>query len=143
MRPPPRLPGPRVCQAMHRGSSNSITVETMEYGMPTFIDMPKRLPSTSRCEPCLAFTTVPEPSMSWCRSGSTSSSKMAWGGTGMTRSTVTTSLDSLTRLLPLDGARGLRGDVVGDPVDAGDLVDDAARHALEQVVGQAGPVGGH
>ncbi len=44
---------------------------------------------------------------------------------------------------PLDGARGLRRDVVGHPVDARHLVDDALRHHLEHVVGNPGPVGGH
>src|SRR5829696_2171130 len=47
------------------------------------------------------------------------------------------------RLLPLDRAGRLGRDVVGHPVDARDLVDDAARQRLEHVVGQAGPVGGH
>ena len=46
-------------------------------------------------------------------------------------------------LLPFDGARRLRGDVEGHPVDARHLVDQAARHALEHLVGQPGPVGGH
>src|SRR4051812_15307750 len=41
--------------------------------------------------------------------------------------------------LPLDRAGGLRGDVVGNPVDAPDLVDDPVGHPLQQVVGQAGP----
>ena len=37
------------------------------------------------------------------------------------------------------GAGRLRGDVVGHPVDAGDLVDDPARQPLEHVGRQAGP----
>src|SRR3954447_893751 len=45
--------------------------------------------------------------------------------------------------LPLDGSRRLRGDVVGDAIDACDLVDDAARHRLQQVVGQSRPVRRH
>src|SRR5229473_7491498 len=45
--------------------------------------------------------------------------------------------------LPLDGARGLGGDVVDDAVDALDLVDDPARDPAQQVVGQPRPVGGH
>ena len=45
--------------------------------------------------------------------------------------------------LPLDGAGGLAGDVVDHAVDAADLVDDAAADALEHLVGQRGPVGGH
>src|SRR4051794_8836025 len=45
--------------------------------------------------------------------------------------------------LPLDGARGFGGHVVRNAVDAVDLVDDAGGHALEQVVGQAGPIRGH
>src|SRR5205807_1030880 len=44
---------------------------------------------------------------------------------------------------PLDGARGLRRDVEGHPVDPRDLVDEAARDAFEDLVRQAGPVGGH
>src|SRR5438034_371510 len=47
------------------------------------------------------------------------------------------------RLLPLDRARRLRGDVERDSVDVRDLVDDAARYGLEQVVGKARPVGCH
>ena len=45
--------------------------------------------------------------------------------------------------LPLDGARGLAGDVEGDPVDLADLVGDAGGDALQHVVRQPGPVGGH
>src|SRR5260370_35758659 len=44
--------------------------------------------------------------------------------------------------LPLDGARGLGGDVVDDAFDALDLVDDPARDLAEQVVEQPRPVGG-
>ena len=40
-------------------------------------------------------------------------------------------------------AGGLRRDVVGDAVDAAHLVDDPARHLLQQRVRQLGPVGGH
>jgi hypothetical protein len=43
--------------------------------------------------------------------------------------------------LPLDRARGLGGDVVGDPVDAGDLADDPGRDALQHLPGEAGEVG--
>jgi hypothetical protein len=32
--------GPRVCHAMRRFSSNTITVLTIAYGTPIFIDMP-------------------------------------------------------------------------------------------------------
>src|SRR6185369_2554425 len=45
--------------------------------------------------------------------------------------------------LPFDGGGRLGRDVVGHPVDAAHLVDDAARHALEQAVRQLRPVGGH
>src|SRR5688572_16835783 len=48
-----------------------------------------------------------------------------------------------SRSFPLDGGRGLAGDVEDDAVDAPHLVDDAARHPREQVVGQARPVRGH
>src|SRR5262245_19046052 len=44
---------------------------------------------------------------------------------------------------PLDRAGRLRRDVERNAVHAGNLVDDAARDRLEQVVGQARPVGGH
>src|SRR5205809_215719 len=47
------------------------------------------------------------------------------------------------RLFPFDGSGWLACDVVGDPVDTGNLVDDARRHALEQVGGEPRPVGGH
>jgi len=46
-------------------------------------------------------------------------------------------------LLPLDGSRGLAGDVEDDSVHAGNFVGDAVRDLGEQVVGQARPVGGH
>src|SRR6476659_3900470 len=45
--------------------------------------------------------------------------------------------------LPLDCRRRLRGQVERDPVHARDLVDDPAGDRLQQVVGQARPVGGH
>src|SRR5258708_10131022 len=44
--------------------------------------------------------------------------------------------------LPLDGAGGLRGDVQDDAVDLTQLVDHARGDGLEQVIWQAGPVGG-
>ena len=59
------------------------------------MDMPKRLPSTSVWLSPWGSRTVPEPSISRWRLGSTSRAKMAWGGVGMTRSTVTTSGESL------------------------------------------------
>src|SRR5690348_17115562 len=46
-------------------------------------------------------------------------------------------------LLPLDGAGGLAGDVQDYAVDFADLVGDAGGDAGYQVVGEAGPVGGH
>src|SRR5690606_37582482 len=45
--------------------------------------------------------------------------------------------------LPLDGARGLAGDVQHHPVDLGHLVGDPAGDPGDQVVRQPGPVGGH
>jgi glycosyltransferase involved in cell wall biosynthesis len=45
--------------------------------------------------------------------------------------------------LPLDGRWRFGADVVGDPIDATHLVDDAAADLLEQCIGQLGPVGGH
>ena len=54
---------------MRRFSSYSTTVLTIEYGRPIFIDMPKRLPSSSCCGSPLASRTVPEPSISRCFAG--------------------------------------------------------------------------
>src|SRR4051794_2382614 len=95
MRPPtwrPTAVGPVVCQARSRSGSYSMTVLTIEYGTPIRIDMPKRLPSSRRCGGCFASRTVPEPSMSRWRLGSAIRAKMASGGAGMNRSTVSTSL---------------------------------------------------
>ena len=47
------------------------------------------------------------------------------------------------KLFPLDRCGGFAGDVVADAVDAADFVDDADGDAVEHVVGDAGPVGGH
>ena len=96
--------GPRVCHAMSRFGVYSTTVLTIEYGMPIFIDMPNLLPSSRRCGSPFASRTVPDPSMSRCRRGSTSSSKIASGGAGMTRSTVSTSGSSLMRAAPYWGS---------------------------------------
>ena len=46
-------------------------------------------------------------------------------------------------LFKLHRCGGLAGDVVDNSVDALDLVDDAAADLVEQLVGDAGPVGGH
>jgi hypothetical protein len=46
-------------------------------------------------------------------------------------------------LLPLDGAGGLRRDVVHDAVDTRHLVDDPGRDRFEQVVGKTGPISRH
>ena len=46
-------------------------------------------------------------------------------------------------LFPLDCCRGLAGDVVTNPVDALHLVDDTHADAVQHVVGDSGPVGGH
>ena len=46
-------------------------------------------------------------------------------------------------LLKLNRRGGLAGYVVEDAVHAGDFGDDAAAHAVQQVVGQLRPVGGH
>src|SRR5258708_39179784 len=46
------------------------------------------------------------------------------------------------RLLPLDGAGRLRGDVQDDAVDLTQLVDHARGDRLGQVIWQAGAVGG-
>ena len=47
------------------------------------------------------------------------------------------------KLFPLHRCGGFAGDVVDHSVDALDLVDDAAADLVEQLVGDAGPVGGH
>ena len=77
---------------MRRFSSNSTTVLTIEYGSPIFIDIPNWLPSASRCSGSLASRTLPEPSMSRWRVGSAIRSKIASGGAGMNRSTVSVSV---------------------------------------------------
>ena len=46
-------------------------------------------------------------------------------------------------LFPLNGCWWLAGDVVHDPVDVGHLVDDAHADTVQDLVGDAGPVGGH
>src|SRR5438105_3215937 len=46
-------------------------------------------------------------------------------------------------LLPFDGRGRLRGDVVHDAIDAGNLVDDASRDLRQDLVRQSRPVGGH
>src|SRR5690606_16772880 len=45
--------------------------------------------------------------------------------------------------LPLNGGGGFGRDVVDDAVNAADFVDDALAHRRQDVVGAAGPVGGH
>ena len=40
------------------------------------------------------------------------------------------SASAVTKSLPLDGARRFGGDVVGDTIDAGNLVDNPGRNAL-------------
>ena len=62
-------PGGRVCHAMRRFSSNSVTVLTMEYGIADLHRHPERVAERRRREPCLASRTVPEPSMSGDGSG--------------------------------------------------------------------------
>src|SRR4051812_1823036 len=44
---------------------------------------------------------------------------------------------------PFDGGGRFGGDVVGDAVDAPDLVDDTARYPGEKLVRERGPIGGH
>src|SRR4051812_34177920 len=47
------------------------------------------------------------------------------------------------RLFPLDRARRLAGDVVGDAVDAADFVDDPGRYSSQELVVEREIVGGH
>ena len=44
---------------------------------------------------------------------------------------------------PLNGCRGFAGDIVDDAVDAADLIDDAGRDAVEDIVRDARPIGRH
>src|SRR5690606_3062956 len=46
-------------------------------------------------------------------------------------------------LLPLDGSRWLRGHVEHNAVNVGDLIGDAGGDTLQDLIRQAGPVGGH
>src|SRR4051794_34813582 len=46
-------------------------------------------------------------------------------------------------LFPLDGSRRLAGDVIGDPVDAADLVDDPGRDSPQEFMVEREIVGGH
>lgn len=46
------------------------------------------------------------------------------------------------QLFPFDGGGGFGGDVVDDAVDAGNFVYDADADGVEDVVGDADPVGG-
>ena len=48
-----------------------------------------------------------------------------------------------TDLLPLDGARGLAGDVIDDAVDGAHAVADAAGHRLQELGLKGVPVGRH
>src|SRR5258707_7266615 len=52
-------------------------------------------------------------------------------------------LATASPLLPLNRPRRLAGDVVGHAVDAVDLVDDARRHAAEELVAERVVVGRH
>jgi hypothetical protein len=45
--------------------------------------------------------------------------------------------------LPLNRRRWLAGDVVRDPGDAADFIDDPTGYALKKGVGQVRPAGGH
>ena len=44
---------------------------------------------------------------------------------------------------PLDRGRGFTGDVVTDAVDALDFIDNSGGNAVQYVIGDPGPVGGH
>src|SRR5690606_35462587 len=46
-------------------------------------------------------------------------------------------------LLPLDGGGGFAADVVADPVDPTNLVDDAIGDPRQHLVGEPRPIGGH
>ena len=46
-------------------------------------------------------------------------------------------------LLPLNRRWGFTGDIVDDAVNMGDLIDDAGGGAVEDVVGDTSPIGGH
>ena len=59
------------------------------------------------------------------------------------KSPVFTDFFQPLKLFPLDGCGGFTGDIVDDAVDAADLVDDAHRNAVENVIRNSCPVGGH
>src|SRR5438132_4098246 len=65
--------------------------------MPRCIDMPNCAPIVKRGGLSFAPRTLPEPSMSWWRLGSARSAKIRSAGAAMSRSTDTTSRDSLMR----------------------------------------------
>ena len=44
---------------------------------------------------------------------------------------------------PLNRRWGFTGDIVDDAVNMGDLIDDAGGGAVEDVVGDTSPIGGH
>src|SRR5690554_1391437 len=44
---------------------------------------------------------------------------------------------------PLDGGRRLAGNIVGDPGDTADFIDDPVGHLLQELVGQMRPASGH
>ena len=46
-------------------------------------------------------------------------------------------------LFPLNRRWGFTGDIVDDAVNMGDLIDDAGGGAVEDVVGDTSPIGGH
>lgn len=67
-------------------------------------------------------------------------------GLGNQKSSIYAGLQALIStfcLFPLNRCRWFGSDVVEDPVDVGDLVDDADGNPVQNIVGNSGPVGGH
>src|SRR4051812_47886040 len=108
--------------------------------------MLKVLPSFNRSLAPFVPRTVPDPSISLCRSGCTSRSKIASGGAGMTRSAATTSFSSLmavgrsgqSELVPIDVR--LPGD---EPQALGKPVRRLTRGTRREIDGLAAFATGH
>ncbi len=52
-------------------------------------------------------------------------------------------VQSFKNSFPLDGGRGLGGNIVDDAIDTRHLIDDADGNTIQHIVGNAGPVSSH
>src|SRR4051794_36046384 len=93
---------------------------------PSALAVPTTTPPTSR----VTAKTAPRRVNQARRSGICPGAGMTSGDSTRLRTRCEVHRSMSPRLLPLDGPRGLGGDVVGHPVDALDLVDDPVRHRL-------------